>query len=66
MVALPAVGALFVAHLAHQDFERMQEEREEGHMPSALAFLAAFICDAVRKGWEEHLPLSRLTLIERK
>lgn len=30
LVGLPAVGALFVAHLAHQDWERLQEERQTG------------------------------------
>ena len=49
MVALPAVGALFVAHLVHQDFERMMEEHKEGHWQGALAFLVAFICDAVSR-----------------
>ena len=47
MVALPAVGALFVAHLAHQDYERMLEEHGHGHGSSAFAFLTAFLCDAV-------------------
>jgi hypothetical protein len=30
LVGLPAVGALFVAHLAHQDWHRLVEERAAG------------------------------------
>ena len=30
LVGLPAVGALFVAHLAHQDWHRLTEERAAG------------------------------------
>lgn len=30
LVGLPAVGALFVAHLAHQDWHRLAEERAAG------------------------------------
>jgi hypothetical protein len=30
LVGLPAVGALFVAHLAHQDWHRLKEERGAG------------------------------------
>jgi hypothetical protein len=30
LVGLPAVGALFVAHLAHQDWHRLGEERAAG------------------------------------
>jgi len=30
LVGLPAVGALFVAHLAHQDWHRLIEERAAG------------------------------------
>ena len=55
MVALPTVGALFVAHLAHQDFKRMGEEHGEGNLQGALAFLTAFICDAVRRADPAHL-----------
>lgn len=47
MVALPAIGALFVAHLAHQDYERMVEEKQEGHRNAFLAFLVAFTFDVV-------------------
>ncbi len=49
VVALPAIGALFVAHLAKQDYERMIEEAGRGERrASALAFLLAFACDVVR------------------
>jgi hypothetical protein len=30
LVGLPAIGALFVAHLAHQDWDRLTEERAAG------------------------------------
>jgi len=30
LVGLPAIGALFVAHLAHQDWDRLHEERKAG------------------------------------
>ena len=63
MVALPAVGALFVAHLAHQDYERMLEEHGHGHGSSAFAFLTAFLCDAVGLqggGKREVLPMTGL------
>lgn len=46
-MALPAIGALFVAHLAHQDYERMVEEKQEGHRNAFLAFLVAFTFDVV-------------------
>ena len=48
MVALPAIGALFVAHLAHQDYERMEEEHQRGHTAAFVSFLAAFAFDVVR------------------
>ena len=50
MVALPAIGALFVAHLAHQDYERMMEERLQGnsHAAAFVGFMVAFACDMVR------------------
>jgi hypothetical protein len=50
MVALPAIGALFVAHLAHQDYERMTEERLHGssHTAAFVGFMVAFACDMVR------------------
>ncbi|GIL69497.1 hypothetical protein Vretimale_13600 [Volvox reticuliferus] len=47
MVALPAIGALFVAHLAHQDYERMMEERHNGHLAAFLGFLVAFTFDVL-------------------
>ncbi|EFJ42337.1 hypothetical protein VOLCADRAFT_97607 [Volvox carteri f. nagariensis] len=47
MVALPAIGALFVAHLAHQDYERMVEERANGHLAAFLGFLVAFTFDVL-------------------
>ncbi|GLI62676.1 hypothetical protein VaNZ11_005352 [Volvox africanus] len=47
MVALPAIGALFVAHLAHQDYERMVEERHNGHLEAFLCFLVAFTFDVL-------------------
>lgn len=36
LVGLPAVGALFVAHLAHQDWHRLAEERAAGGTSLAL------------------------------
>lgn len=36
LVGLPAVGALFVAHLAHQDWHRLMEERAAGEGGMAL------------------------------
>lgn len=35
-MGLPAVGALFVAHLAHQDWHRLAEERAAGGTSLAL------------------------------
>ncbi len=47
-MALPAIGALFVAHLAHQDYHRLCEERAARNRPAALGFALAFTCDLVR------------------
>ena len=47
MVALPAVGALFVAHLAHQDWHRMEQERENRNVWAARSFMVAFVGDAM-------------------
>ncbi len=49
-MALPAVGALFVAHLAHQDYHRLVEERAARNVPAAVGFAVAFACDLVRPG----------------
>jgi hypothetical protein len=48
LVALPAIGALFVAHLAHQDWHRLCEERVARNAPAAVGFAIAFVCDLVR------------------
>ncbi|KAF8056467.1 hypothetical protein HT031_006324 [Scenedesmus sp. PABB004] len=47
LVGLPAVGALFVAHLAHQDWDRMREERAAGNRASAGAFAVALLGDVL-------------------
>jgi hypothetical protein len=47
MVALPAVGALFVAHLARQDWRRMQQESGPGAGPARYSFAAAFALDTL-------------------
>jgi hypothetical protein len=47
MVALPALGAFFIAHLAAQDWRRMAEERGAGRPWAARSFLLAFVGDAV-------------------
>ncbi|CAG9466690.1 unnamed protein product [Pedinophyceae sp. YPF-701] len=44
-VAIPAIGALFVAHLARQDYLRWRTEEKAGEPHVARAFLAAFTLD---------------------
>lgn len=44
LVGLPAIGALFVAHLAHQDWHRLQEERGNGESQGMAACLIALLC----------------------
>jgi hypothetical protein len=47
MVALPALGAFFVAHLAHQDWHRMEQELENRNVWAARSFMVAFVGDAM-------------------
>jgi len=50
VVALPALGAFFIAHLAKQDLQRLREERAAGRAWAARAFLVAFIGDVLDVG----------------
>ena len=47
LVALPAVGALFVAHLARQDWKRMVEESKAGAQAARYSFAVACLFDAM-------------------
>lgn len=50
LVALPALGALFVAALARQDWGRWKQERRAKSSWAAAAFAAAFVGDAADVG----------------
>lgn len=45
-IALPALGSLFVLHLARADRRRALEEKGKGNVSSCRAFWVAFLCDA--------------------
>ena len=50
VVALPALGAFFIAHLAKQDWQRMAEERAAGRRWAARSFMVAFLGDMLDVG----------------
>lgn len=50
VVALPALGAFFIAHLARQDWARLAEERAAGRRWAARAFGVAFLGDVLDVG----------------
>lgn len=47
MVAVPAVGALFVSNLVMNDYQRLMQERRANNLPAAVGFVVALVCDTV-------------------